>query len=498
MRNVIEYGNSARTTNRYDRLTCRLIHMRTTRASDGAALQDLTYAYDPVGNVTSIVDAAQETVYFNNQVVSASANYVCDAVYRLLGVEGREHAGAPDHPQTCYRDIPRIHQPLPGDGKAMRHYSENYRYDAVGNLLTVIHAAGNERWTRHYKYETIESTNRLSSTSVGQEEDHLAYDAHGNVTRMRHLPSMTWDFKDHLASTQSQVANNSQVETTYYSYDSGGQRIRKTTDTPAGNRRVERIYLAGFEIYREYTGDSVSLDRSTLHVMDDERCVALVDTRGTQTTIRYQLDNQLRSACVELDDEAAVISYEEYYPYGSTSYQAGRSIAEVSLKRYRFIGKERDDETGFYYHGARYCAPWLGRWTAPDPAGMADGTNIYAYLRNNPVRYSDSTGTVCDPLTSCIDPTEPTSREEAEQRSIPEEHKRSESPPPPPAAATPQGDMGGNQPCPGSCHRSPDRSNLALGQGFQPLTMEDLAQWVQTPAAAPPPEEPLPRCQPEF
>jgi RHS repeat-associated protein len=76
-----------------------------------------------------------------------------------------------------------------------------------------------------------------------------------------------------------------------------------------------------------------------------------------------------------------VVSYEEYHPYGTTSYQAGQTAAEVSLKRYRYTGKERDEETGLYYHGARYSAAWLGRWTAADPAGMVDGPNLYAYVR---------------------------------------------------------------------------------------------------------------------
>jgi len=65
----------------------------------------------------------------------------------------------------------------------------------------------------------------------------------------------------------------------------------------------------------------------------------------------------------------------------------------VSLKRYRYTGKERDEETGFYYHGARYYAPWLGRWTSCDPAGLADGVNSYRYARNSPIRYTDPEGT---------------------------------------------------------------------------------------------------------
>ena len=48
--------------------------------------------------------------------------------------------------------------------------------------------------------------------------------------------------------------------------------------------------------------------------------------------------------------------------------------------------------TGLYYHGARYYAPWLGRWTSADPAGLVDGANLFVYTHNNPVIYFDPTG----------------------------------------------------------------------------------------------------------
>src|SRR5690606_23442517 len=107
---------------------------------------------------------------------------------------------------------------------------------------------------------------------------------------------------------------------------------------------------------------------------------------------RYQFGNHLGSSSVELDANGALIAYEEYHPYGTTSFQAGRSAAEVSVKRYRYTAKERDGETGLSYHSSRYYASWLGRWIATDPAGFVDGLNVYQYVRGNPVAHSDVLG----------------------------------------------------------------------------------------------------------
>ncbi len=64
----------------------------------------------------------------------------------------------------------------------------------------------------------------------------------------------------------------------------------------------------------------------------------------------------------------------------------------MSRRRYRYTGKERDEETGLYYHGARYYAAWLGRWTAADPAGLVDGPNLYEYVTGDPILLMDPDG----------------------------------------------------------------------------------------------------------
>jgi RHS repeat-associated protein len=60
----------------------------------------------------------------------------------------------------------------------------------------------------------------------------------------------------------------------------------------------------------------------------------------------------------------------------------------------RYTGKERDDNSGLCYYGARYLAPWLARWINPDAAGSIDGLNLYVYVGNNPLEYIDPTGHV--------------------------------------------------------------------------------------------------------
>jgi hypothetical protein len=99
------------------------------------------------------------------------------------------------------------------------------------------------------------------------------------------------------------------------------------------------------------------LERETLHVMDDKHRIALVETRtrgddeSPEQLIRFQFGNNLDSASLELDHHAQIISYEEYYPYGSTSYQAANAAIKANVNRYRYTGLERDEETRLNYHG---------------------------------------------------------------------------------------------------------------------------------------------------
>jgi RHS repeat-associated protein len=381
-RELIEYDNGVTTTYEYDPLTFRLANLKTTRTTDGKKLQDLHYTYDPVGNITEIRDDAQKTIVTNNETVLPRSQYEYDAIYRLIAADGREHSG--QNAQIDHTDFPPVIDPHPNDPQAMRNYTEQYEYDAVGNILNMIHKLGRlpnpgqTVWKRRYDYEA--NNNRLRSTSLPGDLDNTPlperykFDDHGNIITMPHLSKMEWDFKDQLNFVERGTVK------AYYVYDAAGQRVRKVVEKNNGALIEERIYLGGFEIFRQRNGTGLTLERETLHIMDDQKRIALVETltveggqpapSNQRPATRFQLGNHLGSACLELDENGAVISYEEYHPYGTTSFQAGRSAAEVSLKRYRYTGKERDEESGLYYHGARYYAPHQKQTC--HPAGVSD------------------------------------------------------------------------------------------------------------------------------
>ena len=419
-RAAIAYGNGVAVSYAFDPLTFRLTRLTATRPASFAAnaqtVQDLRYFYDPPGNITRIRDDAdiQNVVFFANQRVEPSADYTYDPLYRLISAKGREHLGQTGAALNAAAQVTddesfRTRLPQPGDGAAMGVYVENYSYDALGNILTMAHVAASGGWTRNYTYSetshivATETGNRLSTTSLpgdpagGPYSATYAHDAHGNMTRMPHLQAMAWNEDDRLRAT-TRTAGGAAPPTTYYAYASSGERMRKVVENQIAARTSERIDLGGIEVYREFASDgtTIALSRESLAVMAEEPA-ARIETRafgadlGPAQQVRYQFANHLRSATLELGDDAAVLSYEEYFPFGATSYQAVASQTDVA-KRYRFNGCERDSENGLDCMGARYYAPWLGRWTACDPAGMVEGVVLYAFVRNNPVCRSDPHG----------------------------------------------------------------------------------------------------------
>jgi len=392
-RQSILYGNNTVTKYTYDANTFRLKTLLTTGNSGATIYQELYYYYDPVGNITQVRDNVLQTIFFNNAVISPTQKYTYDALYRLIKAQGRELIGTASFGTDDNTQDTAWKTAYKSDGNAVQSYTQNYTYDAVGNILSLQHIAGTGSYTRTFNIGTV--NNRLTSTVVGASTYNYTLDVRGNISVMPHLSTMGWNQQNELKNITKGTMN------AWYQYG-GGQRVRKYVNK-AGIKE-ERIYLGNYEIYRKFDASSLKIvERVTLHVSDDTGRIAMLENRtfGTQANdnntapslIRYIYSNHLQSASLELNHLAEIISYEEYHPYGTTSYQAMNASIQAVAKRYRYTGKERDEESGLYYHGARYYIPWLCRWTAVDPLeSKYAGMSPYNYSFNNPIVWNDPSG----------------------------------------------------------------------------------------------------------
>ena len=116
----------------------------------------------------------------------------------------------------------------------------------------------------------------------------------------------------------------------------------------------------------------------------------------------FYIKDHLGNIRVTLDEQGSVVGYDDYYPFGMQ--MDGRSYNQgLEDNIYKYSSKELDEEqlTGgkldWYYFGARYYDPDIGRWLRVDP--MADkfpNLSPYTYPYNNPIRYTDPTGMAGD------------------------------------------------------------------------------------------------------
>jgi insecticidal toxin complex protein TccC len=400
-------GNGVVSSYTYEPQTQRLIRLMVTRpskANRATIVQDLSYTYDPVGNVVRVSDAAQATSYWRNQKIAPARIYGYDALYQLINATGREMAnrGAQGH------TLPPLTIPLPSDDSVYTNYSRTYTYDRGGNLTEIQH-----RGAASYT-QAIVVSNRSNHAMMQNANSSLTpagidsggwFDAGGNQQRL--LPDQTqplvWNGRSELKRVMLIKRSGSDDDREAYQYGGDGMRVRKrmTTQAKGVTRTVEAIYLPGLTLRVTSSGDGktmtvsdslqeICIEAGTIYA----RCLhweSGLPSNMINDLTRYGIGDRNGAIALELDDQADIVSREEYYPYGGTAVWAARSQVEADTKFVRYSGKERD-VTGLYDYGLRYYQPWIGRWLNTDPGGIIDGLNLYCMVHNNPISYIDKDG----------------------------------------------------------------------------------------------------------
>jgi insecticidal toxin complex protein TccC len=381
-------GNGVISHYQYDLRDGRLTELKATLANQ-SPLQDLRYDYDPVGNILQIEDAAQPVHFFANQRIEPINHYRYDTLYQLIEATGREVKTGSSHGPALPDQ-----QNLPPDPNQIANYTQNYDYDAAGNLLQMRHV-GAQSFTRTMLVAPI--SNRSLPEDEVDIDFETGFDANGNLQQLVRGQDLRWDVRNQLREVTAVKRDDGPDDSERYIYDGGGQRCRKIRSAQSRNRTliVEVRYLPGLEIRSSAEGEilhviSANTGRNNVRVLHWQ---ANKPPQIANDQRRYSLNDHLGSSTLELDPEGGLISQESYYPFGGTAWWAASNEVEAKYKTIRCSGKERD-ASGLYYYGFRYYAPWLQRWINPDPAGDVDGLNIFMFVHNRPVSLYDDQGAI--------------------------------------------------------------------------------------------------------
>ena len=276
---------------------------------------------------------------------------------------------------------------------------QSYEYDEV-NRLKSAHEANSQTqsWRQEYSYTdangdygrfgnrrlSISETpwlvtenphyNPANNRITPQAGEQYDYDLAGNLTRDKGGNAFAYDGENRQTLYNGGASVNGGAS---YSYDGDGRRVKKV----AGVVSTIFVYNVVGQLVAEYSSEASA-------------------SNGTQ----YLTSDNLGTPRVVTGADGVVKARHDYLPFGEeigadVGGRTGKGYLQPDGVRQGFTGYEKDGETGLNFAQARYQSPSIGRFTSPDPIYFQKEMltdpqrfNLYAYVRNNPLRYVDPFG----------------------------------------------------------------------------------------------------------
>ena len=240
---------------------------------------------------------------------------------------------------------------------------------------------------------------------------HYQYDAFGRMSRRTDEQAQQQEYRYNSDNRMVEVRfadrTYSRWQRVEYDYDllgrRTGKRLYRWHDEGEAEPAPERLRFIwdgmrlrgeaspgkATEVLYVYNGDSYEplarVDRFTRQMIEPQ------DTRPPKTTV-YYYHTALNGLPEAMTSESGQLVYEARHTLWGQETEAVSAHTVLTVgQNLRFAGQYFDAETGLHYNTFRFYAPECGRFTQPDPIGLAGGLNLYQYAPN-PIKWIDPLG----------------------------------------------------------------------------------------------------------
>ncbi|MDQ0908716.1 RHS repeat-associated protein [Streptomyces canus] len=375
-------------TNTHEEGTRRLERARIDREIVKTPDSDITYGYDPAGNIKKIADTPE----------GKTADVQCFTYDYLRRMTDAWTQAATDC--AASGGAATIGGPAP--------YWHSYAYDAAGNRTgETRHATGttgtaavtqtttytpggtDAKGGIHVHAPKSAEARTVTSAKEVTAAQSFTYDESGNTVRRTKAATdlapavdqkLDWDDEGHLAAVTPYTAGNvDEAQKTSFVYDADGNRLLRK------EKGAVTLYLGDQEIRLDTTKNTLAGTRYYSH---GGQRIAVRTTDGVTWLVGGQ--NGTAELAIRAADSAIV--QRRTLPFGEV--RGAKPAAGAWPGDKSFVGGTAD-ATGLIHLGAREYDPAAGRFVSADPALNFDDPqhlNAYAYGRNNPLAFPDPTG----------------------------------------------------------------------------------------------------------